>query len=132
MNVFRPSQDLLPSNASVPVLLWIYGGGYLQGESSLFNATEIIVQSVLRVRHTSCLSGCAIVLTGRLQGTPIIYVSVNYRLGPFGFPQGAEAEQLGALNVGLKDQLAGLSWVQKHISAFGGDPTKVCDSTCSS
>ena len=93
MNVFRPSQDLLPSNASVPVLLWIYGGGFLQGESSIFNATEIIVQSVLRVRHTSCLSGCAIVLTGRLQGTPIIYVSVNYRLGPFGFPQGAEAEQ---------------------------------------
>ena len=61
-----------------------------------------------------------------MQGTPVIYVSINYRLGPFGFPQGTEAGQLGSLNLGLKDQLAALSWVQKHVSAFGGDPTKVC------
>ena len=50
---------------------------------------------------------------------------MNYRLGPFGFPQGTEAGQLGAVNFGLRDQLAAISWVQKHISAFGGDPTKV-------
>ena len=37
-----------------------------------------------------------------------------------------EADELGAVNLGLKDQLAALSWVQKHIGAFGGDPTKVC------
>lgn len=55
----------------------------------------------------------------------MVYVSVNYRIGPFGFPQGSEADQKGALNLGLKDQLAGLRWVQSHISAFGGDPTKV-------
>ena len=60
-----------------------------------------------------------------VQGTPVIYVSINYRLGPFGFPQGSEAGDLGSLNLGLKDQLAAISWVQKHISAFGGDPTKV-------
>ena len=59
------------------------------------------------------------------QGTPVVYVSINYRVGPFGFPQGAEAERLGALNLGLKDQLTALSWIQKHISAFGGDPNKV-------
>ncbi|TBU28362.1 extracellular triacylglycerol lipase precursor [Dichomitus squalens] len=106
LNIYRPSEALLPTNASVPVLFWIYGGGFLEGETSIYDATEIIVQSVLR-------------------GTPIVYVSVNYRVGPFGFPQGTEAAQLGALNVGLKDQLAGLSWVQKHIRAFGGDPTKV-------
>ena len=38
-----------------------------------------------------------------MQGTPVIYVSINYRLGPFGFPQGSEAGDLGSLNVGLKD-----------------------------
>ena len=61
----------------------------------------------------------------KFQGTPIIFVNVNYRLGPIGFAVGHEAEMRGALNLGLKDQLAALSWVQKHISAFGGDPTKV-------
>ncbi|KAI0753752.1 Alpha/Beta hydrolase protein [Fomes fomentarius] len=50
------------------------------------------------------------------------------RIGPFGFPQGSEADQKGALNLGLKDQLAGLRWVQSHISAFGGDPTKIFES----
>ena len=62
-----------------------------------------------------------------MQSTPVVYVSINYRVGPFGFPQGAEAEQKGALNIGLKDQLEGLKWVQKHIGAFGGDPKKVCN-----
>lgn len=60
-----------------------------------------------------------------LQGTPIIYVNLNYRVGPFGFPQGAEAMARGALNLGLKDQLAALSWVKQNIAAFGGDPDKV-------
>ena len=54
-----------------------------------------------------------------------MYVSINYRVGPFGFPQGAEAAERGATNLGLKDQLAALSWVKNHISVFGGDPTKV-------
>ncbi|KAI0710298.1 extracellular triacylglycerol lipase precursor [Cerioporus squamosus] len=105
LNVFRPSG--VSSNASLPVLLWIYGGGFLQGFTSVFNASAIIAQSVLR-------------------GTPVVYVSLNYRVGPFGFPQGTEADTRGALNLGLKDQLAGLQWVKSHISAFGGDPDKAC------
>ena len=60
-----------------------------------------------------------------------MYVSINYRLGPLGFPQGVEAAQRGLLNLGLKDQLAGLEWVQNHISAFGGDPSKVGQMSCS-
>ena len=59
------------------------------------------------------------------QGTPIIYVNMNYRLGPLGFPQGQEAQDNGALNLGLKDQLAGLKWIQANIHAFGGDKSKV-------
>ena len=49
---------------------------------------------------------------------------MNYRLGPFGFPQGEEAASRGALNLGLKDQLLALKWIQDNIRAFGGDPTK--------
>ena len=43
------------------------------------------------------------------KGTPVIYVNFNYRVGPWGFPQGSEAIQEGALNLGLKDQLTALS-----------------------
>ena len=48
----------------------------------------------------------------------------NYRLGPLGFPQGEEAKREDALNLGLKDHVAALKWVQENIEAFGGDKTK--------
>ena len=60
------------------------------------------------------------------QGTPVVFVSMNYRVGPLGFPQGPEAVQRGALNLGLHDQWAALDWVQNNIPSFGGDPRKVC------
>lgn len=60
-----------------------------------------------------------------VQGTPIIYASFNYRVGPFGFPQGSEAAKRGALNLGLKDQIVALEWIQANIASFGGDPSKV-------
>jgi acetylcholinesterase len=60
------------------------------------------------------------------QGTPVVFVSMNYRVGPLGFPQGPEAVQRGALNLGLHDQWVALEWVQHNIASFGGDPRKVC------
>ena len=59
------------------------------------------------------------------QGTPIIYVAFNYRLGPLGFPQGIEAHARGAENLGLKDIKVALAWLQVNIGAFGGDNSKV-------
>ncbi|CAE6518772.1 unnamed protein product [Rhizoctonia solani] len=56
---------------------------------------------------------------------PVIYVSINYRTGIYGFPPGQEAAAYGALNLGLKDQRLALEWIQKNIGYFGGDPTKV-------
>ncbi|KAJ7579028.1 esterase 1 [Mycena floridula] len=104
INIFRPSG--IEANASLPVLFWTYGGGYSGGSSLLYNGSYIVAQSVAR-------------------GTPLIYVNFNYRLGPLGFPQGQEADNRGALNLGLKDQLAALEWIQLHIGRFGGDRTKV-------
>lgn len=54
-----------------------------------------------------------------------MFVSINYRVGPLGFPQGTEADSLGAVNLGIKDMLAALTWVQTNIGAFGGDKDKV-------
>jgi len=59
------------------------------------------------------------------QGTPILFVSINYRLGPLGFPLGPKAVERGALNLGLHDQRVALQWVQENIASFGGDPRKV-------
>ena len=52
-------------------------------------------------------------------------MSINYRVGPLGFPQGPDAVERGALNLGLYDQRVALEWVQKNIASFGGDPRKV-------
>lgn len=55
----------------------------------------------------------------------MIWVSIQYRLGVYGFLGGAEVTENGARNVGLLDQHAGLMWVQRHIDKFGGDASKV-------
>ncbi|KAL0945836.1 hypothetical protein HGRIS_012119 [Hohenbuehelia grisea] len=104
INVLRPGGTT--SNSSIPVMVWIYGGGFTAGGGQMYDGTAIARQSWVR-------------------GTPIIYVNFNYRLGPLGFPQGTEAALRGAQNLGLRDQIAALEWVQSNIGAFGGDKTKV-------
>ncbi|KAI0735219.1 extracellular triacylglycerol lipase precursor [Earliella scabrosa] len=104
LNVLRPSGP--QPSAPIPVMAWIFGGGFNLGNTSIYNASHIVQRSVER-------------------GMPVVYVSFNYRLGPFGFPQGEEAASRGALNLGLKDQLLALKWIRANIHAFGGDPTKV-------
>ncbi|KAJ6622814.1 extracellular triacylglycerol lipase precursor [Mycena sp. CBHHK59/15] len=104
INLFRPAG--LSPRASLPVMAWIFGGSFFTGTTITFNASALVAQSITR-------------------GTPIIYLSFNYRLGPLGFPQGPEAEKRGVLNLGLRDQTLALEWVQANIAAFGGDPAKV-------
>ncbi|KAH9077320.1 esterase 1 [Lactarius deliciosus] len=104
LNIFRPSG--IDSLASLPVMVWIYGGGFLNGQSSIYDGSYFVEQSVAR-------------------GTPILFVSLNYRVGPLGFPQGPEAAERAVLNLGLHDQWAALEWVQNNIASFGGDPAKV-------
>ncbi|KAL0578841.1 hypothetical protein V5O48_003165 [Marasmius crinis-equi] len=104
INVYRPTG--VSEGANLPVMFWTYGGGFLVGTATTWNASAILAQSIAR-------------------GTPIVYVSFNYRLGPLGFPQGGEAGRKGALNLALRDQVLALEWVQENIHAFGGDKSKV-------
>ena len=86
---------------NLPVLVWVYGGAYLTGGSTLVTYDG----STLAADHG------------------VVVVSVNYRLGAMGFlwldDERAEA------NCGLRDQLAGLQWVRDNVAAFGGDPSNV-------
>ncbi|KAJ7595471.1 extracellular triacylglycerol lipase precursor [Mycena floridula] len=104
INILRPNGT--QSNALLPVMLWVYGGGFIAGASQTYRGEAFVVQSIDR-------------------GTPIIYVDFNYRVGPLGFPQGQEPTSKGLLNVGLKDQLVAMEWVQQNIGYFGGDKDKV-------
>lgn len=56
---------------------------------------------------------------------PFLLVPINYRLGVFGWGNGAEMAANKAGNLGLRDQILALQWVKKNIAAFGGDPKKV-------
>lgn len=58
-------------------------------------------------------------------GTPMIGVSLNYRLSAFGFLCGSEALEAGITNNGFRDQRLALHWVIENIASFGGDPKKV-------
>ena len=89
-----------------PVLVWIHGGGFFAG----FGGEE---------RHNGA----------RLAQKGAVVVTLNYRLGPFGFfahPALASESPRGASgNYGLLDQIAALRWVNRNIARFGGDPSRV-------
>lgn len=57
--------------------------------------------------------------------TPMLGVSIQYRLSAWGFLGGKEALDGGATNLGFRDQRLALHWIQENIAAFGGDPSKV-------
>ncbi|VDC03515.1 unnamed protein product [Peniophora sp. CBMAI 1063] len=104
INVHVPT-DLNPtSDASLPVIVWIHGGGYADGSNGQGNPVQTMVRNS----------------KGRL-----ISVQMQYRLGPFGFLAGETVAKDGNLNAGILDQHFALQWVQEHISKFGGDPNRV-------
>jgi len=104
LNVYTPPGADSRSRRGLPVLVMIHGGGLTTGAGD---------------QH----DGSLIVTTDH-----IIVVSINYRLGPFGFldlPGLASGAAAANGNFGLLDQEAALRWVQRDIAAFGGDPGKV-------
>jgi para-nitrobenzyl esterase len=103
LNVWAPKVE---GGAKLPVMVWIYGGGFQAG------ATSEPRQDGERLAHKG-----------------VIVVSMNYRLGIFGFYSHpdltAESTHFASGNYGLLDQAAALKWVHENIAAFGGDPKKV-------
>jgi para-nitrobenzyl esterase len=110
-----PSEDCLYLNlwmpadsppAKLPVMVWIYGGGLIAGSSS-------------EARQDG----------GNLCKKGVLVVSMNYRLGIFGFfahPElSMESPHHASGNYGLLDQVAALEWVKRNIATFGGDPDNV-------
>jgi carboxylesterase type B len=55
----------------------------------------------------------------------VIYITLQYRLGIYGFLSSAEIQRNGTANAGLLDQRLALAWIQRHAASFGGDPEKV-------
>ncbi|KAG9308805.1 Alpha/Beta hydrolase protein [Chiua virens] len=104
LNVFTPANAT--PDSKLPVVVWIFPSGFV------FGGTDIYDGSVIVEKATS-------------HGVPAVYVSMNYRLNAFGFLASQEVKDAGVGNLGLQDQRLALQWIQKYISAFGGDPTKV-------
>ncbi|OWR53772.1 carboxyl/choline esterase CCE006a [Danaus plexippus plexippus] len=98
LNVYVP--NIAGSRNKLPVLIWIHGGGFSGGDGGRF-----VTGPKFLVRHD------------------VVLVTMNYRLGPYGFMCLDTPEVPG--NQGLKDQLLALRWIKDNIAAFGGDENKM-------
>jgi para-nitrobenzyl esterase len=101
INIWRPASV---SAKPLPVMVWIYGGWYVDGGTS-----------------PAVYDGSAFARRG------VVLVSINYRLGNFGFFAFPALSRSGEPegNFAFMDQIAALKWVQRNIAAFGGDPRNV-------
>lgn len=92
----------------LPVMVWIHGGSFWYGSNMepTTNPAGMIKQSFLN-------------------GEPVIFVRMNYRLGFFGFAQSDTLQKEGSENAGLRDQRMAIEWVRDNIEGFGGDPNRI-------
>jgi len=99
LNVYTPKNPSA-GGSSKPVMVWFHGGGFTggSGSSEVYGPDFLVAEDV-------------------------VVVTLNYRLGPFGFLS-LENEKVPG-NAGLKDQVMALRWVQQNIKQFGGDPGNV-------
>ncbi len=103
INVSAPAAA---SNRLRPVVVWIYGGGFSLGgtRTPLYRGNDLVEKG------------------------DVVFVSFNYRVGVFGFSDFSRWSSPDChidSNLGLRDQIAALQWVQQNIAAFGGDPDNV-------
>ncbi|KAF1953699.1 carboxylesterase type B [Byssothecium circinans] len=94
--------DNIPNASNLPVLVWIHGGGYGQGNGRQEMSNNI-----------------------NANNNGFVGVSIQYRLGAFGFLSSDEVFRNGVVNAGILDQTFALQWVQSYIELFGGDPARV-------
>jgi para-nitrobenzyl esterase len=106
LNLWTPDAKTKPAHDLLPVIVWIYGGGYINGSASM-----------------------PLYWGDRLARKGVVVVTIAYRLGPLGFlalPElTRESPHHSSGNYGLMDQVAALEWIQRNIAAFGGDPKNV-------
>ncbi|KAH8652095.1 Alpha/Beta hydrolase protein [Xylariales sp. PMI_506] len=105
-NLVRPS-GAYPGQ-SLPVMVWIFGGGFYQGSNHdpEFNASYLVRTSVEL-------------------GQPVIGITINTRLSGFGFLNSEDAIRQGVANLGLRDVWKVLEWIQENVDGFGGDKNRV-------
>ena len=102
LNVWAPENKGKP----LPVMVWIYGGAFMMG-----SASDTIYHGTVYAQEGN-----------------VVFVSMNYRVGIFGFLHLADIageKYASSGNCGLLDQIAALKWVKSNIAAFGGDPNNV-------
>jgi para-nitrobenzyl esterase len=102
LNVYTPACD----DAARPVMVWIHGGAFVwgAGDTPWYDGTKFATHG------------------------DVVVVTINYRLGPFGFLHLSDLfgeDFAGSGNAGILDQVAALEWVRDCIPAFGGDPNRV-------
>ncbi|WP_051939149.1 carboxylesterase/lipase family protein [Phaeacidiphilus oryzae] len=98
LNVYTPAKR---GNRPLPVMFWIHGGGFSSGSGDIYDGSRIA------------------------KADNVVVVSINYRLGVFGFLDLPGLSSQGAGDYGLLDQEAALRWTHRDIGAFGGDPDRV-------
>lgn len=98
LNVYAPERR---TNRPLPVMFWIHGGGFSSGAGDVYDGSQIA------------------------KAENVVVVTINYRLGVFGFLDVPGLSRQGAGNYGLLDQEAALRWTQRNIGAFGGDAGRV-------
>ncbi|WVR04790.1 hypothetical protein IAU60_001802 [Kwoniella sp. DSM 27419] len=105
LNVYAPPPCEEPDNL-LPVIVYLHPGGWDIGSSAAFPGTAFVAHS-------------------QEVNQPVIFVTLNYRLGVLGWPTGTAFDHARAGNLGLRDARRALEWVREHIGAFGGDSHKV-------
>lgn len=104
LNVYKPASAT--PDSKLPVMVWFFGGAFIFGTGGTYDGVRYVKASQ-RINQ------------------PVIVVTFNHRLGPFGYLGGSAIKAEGSGNPGLLDQRTVLHWVQKNIASFGGDPDKV-------
>lgn len=102
-----------PSNPTLPVVVWVYGGAFVFGSKS---------QDLGGAYNSPFYNGTSILSASEAE---VIYITGNYRLGAFGWLAGTTMEQQALSNAGLYDQRLLFQWVQDFVHLVGGDKTQV-------
>jgi carboxylesterase type B len=100
VNIFRKSAD---KHENLPVALYIHGGAFNRGSAHMHKTASMVANAP----------------------EAFVAVTFQYRIGALGFLPSSLSAKEGVLNLGLKDQILMMEWVQENIAAFGGDPSNV-------